>query len=444
MMRVSTRLTMTTTTCAAVTALASAQMPTYRVFVIPPPDDAPMMIAMDLNNSNQVAGEALVDTEIRPLVSTDGETTYIDSIPGIYTTALAINDAARVSGWMYEWGVIWPQAYLWDGTQNHPLGQQGDGYSYGQGLNDRDHVVGYFFPPGGHTNGNAFINIEGVFHDLGSGQAIDVNNAGTVVGQINRYFGETAVWNADGSGAWNLTVLDGLEAMAINESGTIIAGVGPLFAYFDSAAIWTNEDGSWVRTDIGDWDRTITGSIANDVNDAGQVVGSYDSFKDSPRGFLYVDGNVHWLTDLLAPEFDGWHVTRAEAINESGTILAWASLNANEPQSVLLVPDALTLLGPRPGIAGEVNEIISVSATPGSQIYVVYSFSAGTTNVPGCPGLSVDLAAAQIAGTAVADSEGDARFSSMVPPAASGRTLLLQAVDVTTCEVSNVYRHTWR
>jgi len=431
---------------AACTATASAQSDTrYRVAPLPRPNGVGYVSALGLNNSNQVTGGAFIDGQTRPFIIADGQFTVLNQVPGVQTSAWAVNDKGHVTGWMYEWGVIWPQAFLWDGQQNHWLIDPHDSHSYAQGLNNRDQVVGFYYPPGGHPNGNAFVVTDGEYYNLGGGQATDISAGGIVVGQSNRYFGATAVWTPNGQGGWSLTPLDGMLATAINEQGTMVVGAGPLVSYLDTAVLWTRQGQSWVRTDIGDWDPNTTSTISTDVNNAGQVVGNYESFVDNDRGWLYANGQVTWLTDRLAPESGDWDVVAASRVNESGVILAEAIRQGESSAApVLLIPDSVTILGPRGDGAGASNELIAVSAEPGHRVHFIYGFSTGQRSIPGCPGVFAGVSGPQIIGSAVADANSEARLRLFIPRAASGRTIYLQAIDATGCEVSNVLRYTFR
>lgn len=80
----------------------------------------------------------------------------------------------------------------------------------------------------------------------------------------------------------------------------------------------------------------------------------------------------------------------------------------------------------------------STNATPGASIYFTYGFSTGSTPIPGCPGVTVDLDNARIAGSAVADDGGRASISGMAPPVACG-SLMTQAVEPSSCMKSNVW-----
>lgn len=93
---------------------------------------------------------------------------------------------------------------------------------------------------------------------------------------------------------------------------------------------------------------------------------------------------------------------------------------------------------PRPGLADSPNQLQAAGATPGERIYFIYGFTSGVTNIPGCPGVMIEIANARIAAQTTADNNGNASAVINVPPAASGRTILLQALDRSACEVSNL------
>lgn len=101
----------------------------------------------------------------------------------------------------------------------------------------------------------------------------------------------------------------------------------------------------------------------------------------------------------------------------------------------------LVVEGPIPGTAGMINQLVVSSATPGEKIGVIAGTIAGSTPVPDCPGLSVSILLPSLIGTETADADGIARIDRDFPSAFSGKTVLFQAVEKGTCEVSNV--RTW-
>ncbi|NOG52887.1 MAG: M28 family peptidase [Planctomycetes bacterium] len=102
-----------------------------------------------------------------------------------------------------------------------------------------------------------------------------------------------------------------------------------------------------------------------------------------------------------------------------------------------------TLSDPSPGNAGEINSFITTDGTAALRSYFVYGLSAGQTEVPMCPGMYVDISGVKIGGYAWADGTGRAELQAMVPGAASGLTVLLQAVEPESCSVSNLVQFTF-
>ena len=98
----------------------------------------------------------------------------------------------------------------------------------------------------------------------------------------------------------------------------------------------------------------------------------------------------------------------------------------------------LTVWGVLPGIVGHTNGLVAVGATPGSSVYFVGGLRDGTTSVPGCPDLSVEIGAAQLIGVQVADEYGEAVQTFFADLALQTRTVRFQAVEHSACRVSNV------
>lgn len=84
------------------------------------------------------------------------------------------------------------------------------------------------------------------------------------------------------------------------------------------------------------------------------------------------------------------------------------------------------------------NVTLSASqATAGAKVFFAYGFSAGTTNIPGCPGVTADINKAKLAGSKKADNNGDANLNGFAPPGVCGK-LHIQAVEISSCRKSNV------
>lgn len=97
-----------------------------------------------------------------------------------------------------------------------------------------------------------------------------------------------------------------------------------------------------------------------------------------------------------------------------------------------------TLADPIPGNGGEINSFVTTGGSAGLKSYFVYGLKSGQTEIPMCPGMYVDIAGVQIGGYAWADGTGRAELQAYVPDAASGMTVLIQAVEPGSCSVSNL------
>ena len=112
-------------------------------------------------------------------------------------------------------------------------------------------------------------------------------------------------------------------------------------------------------------------------------------------------------------------------------------------QKFEFVSSGLVLSSPTPGTAGVVNTLDGSGATPGATVHLVFGTESGSTDVPGCPGEAVGIAIAKIEGNAVADGSGNATFSPLVPASAAGLTVRLQAVEQSSCRVSELVVHSF-
>ncbi len=98
----------------------------------------------------------------------------------------------------------------------------------------------------------------------------------------------------------------------------------------------------------------------------------------------------------------------------------------------------LTLDPAVPGVAGQWNSLQVRWASPGEMVYLVGGLGPGSTAVPGCPGLYVDIANPVVGGAEVADARGNATFSVFLPAKLAGQQAYGQAVEIATCRVSNL------
>ena len=252
--------------------------------------------------------------------------------------AEAINSRGDVVGsgdhaFLYSQGVLTFLPTLRGGT-----------FSTALGVNDRDDVVGFSNTP---TVAHAFLYHAGAITDLGTlggpfSLANDVNNAGQVVG---------VSWDADfrshpflyDHGQMTSLGFDGVAA-AINERGQIagLLYVHPPSADPFHAFLFTGGQ----RLDLG----TLPGGVlsaAEDLNDAGQVVGWSRSATSDERAFLYTGGVMHDLGTL------GGSTSHAYAINELGQVVGTSRDARGFPQAFVwsggVMRDLNDLVPPIPG-----------------------------------------------------------------------------------------------
>ena len=102
------------------------------------------------------------------------------------------------------------------------------------------------------------------------------------------------------------------------------------------------------------------------------------------------------------------------------------------------------ILGITPGTAGATNNITATGATPGASTIFVYGLTPGSVAVPGCTAATVGMADVNILETVTASGAGVASATPIfIPGTLSGVTILLQAVELSTCTVSNLVVNTF-
>ncbi|MEQ8766501.1 MAG: hypothetical protein RL885_21485 [Planctomycetota bacterium] len=356
--------------------------------------------AVDINEAGLIAGDSEVCFSLSPgrrIFTSDGSTLTDLQFGQTRTYARDIDEQGRIVGTIDTGALIdfrpVTHAVFWNGQSDVDLGTLGGTFSRANALNESTQIVG---GSGVSRNGgyHAFLWENGTMVDLGTlggrnSEALDIDGRGRIVG-----------WADDASRTRRAFLLASGQMQDLGELGG------------GSSEAW---------------------SIAS----TGRIVGVAPNAEGRPRAFLF-DPRRSGLIDLndRVSTSSPWTLVQAADINSRGDIVGWAADGAGAQRAVLLTKAPVELSDPSPGQAGQSNRFDLTGATPGELVHLVFGLQAGTTPVPGCPGLDLDISGVGIAQVARADREGNVRFDVSIPALASGRTVLFQAVDWSGCSVS--------
>lgn len=261
---------------------------------------------------------------------------YIDLGPvGRTSAGMAVNNAEQA---VLNAGT----AFLWQDGTLRDLGTLCRGCylagSFGSGINGAGQVVGYT-----HVNRtdppHAFILRNGRMVDLGTGfgtgsssAAWDVNNNGWAVGQRARSQSgaERAVLWQNGSirdlgtlgGSSNQPFATESIAYGINDSGQIVGTALPRSGYPLHGFVWQ----SGVMRDLGTLGGNGEATVAQDIANTGQIVGSSQTASAETHAFAWSSGSMRDLGTL------GGNYSGAFAVNELGHIVGGSRI-PNAPAS---------------------------------------------------------------------------------------------------------------
>ena len=242
--------------------------------------------------------------------------------------AFAINNAGQIAG--HSWDLIY-RAFLDDNGVKIDISSLLT-YAEVRDLNEHGDVVGFT------TSGKAFVYSDGaateIHPDIGGvySWAYAINNSGQIVGSWENASGDVfAFVYSDGT----KTDLGGLGgdhvALDINDDGD---AVGYATVSGDQHPIlWPASGGG---QDLG----LLSGGFfgrARAINNAGQIVGWSEISGGTHHAFLYENGTMTDLNDLLPPG-STWELKEAEDINEVGQIVGVGTIGGNS-RGFLMTPD---------------------------------------------------------------------------------------------------------
>ena len=274
----------------------------------------------------------------------NGSLTPLGTLGGDESLARSINSAGLIvgestdaAGNRYAFTATTPTTLTplnpWGGTFSTAWRVNGS-YIVGQAENATAQLRAF------RSNGAATLDLGTLGGDTSIGYG--VNAAGQVVGQADTAAGiGHAFYHAGGAtdtpvdlGALSTDATAASAAYAINNARSIVG-----WTHTGSETTFNLERHAFFKADGGlmqDLGALGFGdSVAYDINNQGQIVGAAGA---AAVGFLY-DTNTLQMVDLntLVGNPQGWSITSARAINDSGWIVASAS-NGVETHAVLLTP----------------------------------------------------------------------------------------------------------
>jgi len=292
--------------------------------------------AYGISQTGTVVGYAENDKgNRRPILWRAGVPTDLGTLGGTRGHGLDITDAGEVVGFSYVRRRNRPHAFLWKDGLMSDLGTLGGKTSYAIGVNNQGQIVGRSKRAG--KKAHAFLWENGVMIDLGTltrgeSEAGAINEAGQVVGRAYNRGTEYRPFLWQDGVMIDLGTLGGDDGAAtdINERGQVVGRAeteeGEMHGF-----IW--EEG--VMRDLGIPTSPCGHVSPAAINNHGLVVGEVGTV-----AFLWRDGVWVWLIDLI-PEGCGWKkLWDANDINDAGQIVGWGVLPDETRHAYLMTPYA--------------------------------------------------------------------------------------------------------
>lgn len=290
----------------------------------------PNSVALDIDSAGRVVGGADVSPGVQhPFLWEDGVLTDLGTLDGPWGLASGINESGQITG-QADNDQPRRRAFLWDAGTMRELPTLGGPDGRGFDINDAGVVVGISNPGSGYQR--AFRWDAGMIDDLGTFEghnvayANGINNAGQIAGwsgPSNSVQGARA-WLLDKDNRTPLGTLGGTRSVAfdLDEAGRVVGWADVTGDATFHAFFWENG----VMSDLG----TLGGptSIAAGANADDVVVGTADTADGSQHAFVYDQGQIADLADLIAPD-TGIEPVFAAGVNPSGQIVGWASVGAD-------------------------------------------------------------------------------------------------------------------
>lgn len=324
------RYTLAGLSCVFISAAVTAEPPRFTLIELTAPPGMHSPIPLGMNDSGLIVGEATDDGQgpyMAAVAWIDDEPIRLTGIALSGAQALAATDDGTIAGTTDESFLV--TAFTWnDGEITLLEGTHGIAHA----INADGTVVGSVHDGGTRAAQWVRGKVEHLL-PVGTGSsAIDINAHGEIVGWMFSDGWRAFHW-VDAQWCELPTLPSGTQAQAkaINDNG-VIAGHAALTASSHPVAAVLWENGTIVQLDAAG----ATSSAANDINNAGTIVGRALS-QGSVRAVLWHQGEMHDLADLVDLP-DGWNLVEALANDKQGRIVGRGHRNG-QPAAFLLTPE---------------------------------------------------------------------------------------------------------
>ncbi|MBS1702024.1 MAG: PEP-CTERM sorting domain-containing protein [Armatimonadetes bacterium] len=312
--------------------MASANAQTYHVNVIPADPGGAAIWPLSLNNSGLVAGNVGNSPNEKPFTWSIGT--------GLKTFAQAPNSTETDTRVIGDDGVLYGERKASSGNMGFTIDSNGvysdfQSYFYPRAVNSAGVVAGMY----DSTTAAIYSSSTGM-HLLsipGQGYALDVNDAGVVVG--NYFLGDGSharKWDALGNGT-DLEVPQGYSnsnVNAINNAGLSV-GYYTDQTGFAHGAYWTPDGTAHLMSG-----ESVGTGFMMDVNDSGVAIGVYSPTQSDNKAVLWTaSGGLTRLESILDADSTGWWGFTPTKINNLGQILCTGyAPGSTQAKNILLTP----------------------------------------------------------------------------------------------------------
>jgi len=294
--------------------------------------------ASDINRWGDVVGNITSGDVTHGFLNAGGTYTDLGTLGGTNSNARGINDYGQIVGGSDNASGQF-HAYVYAGGSMSDLGTLGGGRSEAFAINNNGTIVGdaQNGDPATEGFGQAFGYSGGAMKALGTlpgglgSNAYAVNNNGMIGGSsfqgpftVPEYPFYAVTFSGGAAHSIGAPDLGDSAIYGLNDDGLAVGGI-PTSTMVHASHAFLYDHGT--ITDLGILDPTQDDSIAWDINNLKQIVGTaavtVDPSHYGYHGFLWTGAGLVDLNTLVDPK-SGWVITSANAINDAQQIAATA------------------------------------------------------------------------------------------------------------------------